>query len=197
MRVGCGVSYARTNCASPIGYLRSTSVLIMEKGDGEANGKITIFDDMLAFMWCKIEICPCGTLLNVVKTFYKAPDIAKSRNLLFRRIPDSSERRVKHRKAEDILRGIYELFQGLPTEDPPVFVATDLNNIPYIDLSNVDGAMLVSQQRAMKDNITAILTDQERMREQLSRIQSLLETNNPAITNEESRSPEGMLTPQH
>ena len=52
--------------------------------------------------------------------------------------------------------------------------------------------MLVSHQRTMKDYITAIFTDQERMGEQLSRMQSLPETNNPVITNEESQSIEGM-----
>ena len=76
-----------------------------------------------------------------------------------------------------------------------MFFANDLNNILYIVLSNVDGAMLVSQQRHMKDNITAILTDQERMREQLSRFQSFLESNNPVIIIEESQSPEGVPAP--
>ena len=70
-----------------------------------------------------------------------------------------------------------------------MLVVTDLNNIPYFDLSNVEGAMLMTQQRAMKDNITAILTNQERMREQLSRFQSLLETSKQAIANEESKRP--------
>ena len=104
VKVDCGVSYVRANSASPRGYLRSTSVLIMEERDDKVNGKFPIFDDMLAFMRCKYKICPCDTLLNVIIMLYKEPDIAKSRNLLFRRNPDSPERRVKHRKAENNLR---------------------------------------------------------------------------------------------
>ena len=42
----------------------------------------------------------------------------------------------------------------------------------------------------MKVNIYAIFTDKERMREQLYRFQSFLETSNLAITIEESQSPE-------
>ena len=51
------------------------------------------------------------------------------------------------RKAEDMLRGIYELLQGLATKDPPALVTTDLSNIAYVNLSNVDGTMLMSQHR--------------------------------------------------
>ena len=147
----------------------------MDDGDGKVNSKFPNFDDMLAFIWCKMKVCPCDTLLNVVKSFYKACDIVKSRDLLFRRLPDSPERRVKHRKVEDILRRVYDIFQGLPTEDPPVFVALDLNKIPYVELKNIDGVMLVTQQRVMKDSIDAILSDHEQMRNQLTEIRAMLE----------------------
>ena len=106
----------------------------MVDDEGITNGKFPIFDDMLAFIWCKMKISPCDTLLNVVKSYYKAADVVKSRDLLFSKLPDSSERRVKHRKTDEILRGIYDLMQALPTEIPTVFVALDLNNIPYIEL---------------------------------------------------------------
>ena len=142
--------------------------------DGKVGGKIPILDDILAFMWCKMNTCPCETLLNVVKTFYKVADVVKARDTYFRRLPDTSGRRVKHRKAEDILKGLYDLMQSIPTEDPPVFLALNLNNLPFIELKNVDGAALVSQQRVMKNGLDAVLTEQEEMRKQLLEIRSLL-----------------------
>ena len=145
--------------------------------DGKINGKFPIFDDLLAFLWSKMNVSPRDTLLNVLKTFYKPDDIAKSRDLLFRKLPDSTTRRVKHRKTEDILKGMYELMQSVPTEDPPSFVAVDLNNIPFINLSNIDGAVLVSQQSVLKTEFTALLDEQKEMRLQLSSIKELLEMN--------------------
>ena len=112
--------------------------------DGKINGKFPIFDYLLAFLWSEMKVSPRDTLLNVSKTFYKPDDIAKSRDLLFRKLPNSTTRRVKHRKTDYILKGMYELMQSVPTEDPPSFVAVDLNNIPFINLSNIDGAVLVS-----------------------------------------------------
>ena len=151
-------------------------IAVMGDEDGKIEGKYPIFDDLLAFIWCKMRVTPCDTLMGVVETFYKAADVVKSRDLLFRKVPDNSERRVKHRKTDAILRGIYDIMQGFPTEDPPVFVALDLNNIPFVELKNIDGAALVSQQSIMKNNIAAIQTDQEHMRSQLSRICEMLES---------------------
>ena len=64
-----------------------------------------------------------------MKSFYKAGDIVKLRNIIFRKLPDDSERRVKPPKTDDIIRGIYSSMQSFPTKYPPIFAATDLNNI--------------------------------------------------------------------
>ena len=64
----------------------------MDDVDSKINRKFPILDDFLAFMRCKIRVSPRDTLLNVVKSFYNAEDIVKSRDLLFRRLPDSDER---------------------------------------------------------------------------------------------------------
>ena len=143
--------------------------------EGKLNGKFPIFDDLLAFLWSEMNVAPKDTLLDVLKSFYKSDDIAKSRDLLFSKVPDNSSRRVKHRKPEDILKGLYDLMQGIPTEDPPVFVAPDLNNIPFINLSNIDGAMLVSQQNAMKTEFDLMKNEQIEIKSQLSAIKELLE----------------------
>ena len=70
--------------------------------------------------------------------------------MYFRRVPDSSERCVKDRKAEEILKDHNDLKQGFPSEDHPIFVAVDLNNLTFIEMTIVDGAMLVSKLKVMK-----------------------------------------------
>ena len=95
--------------------------------DGKIKGKFPVFNDLLAFLWTKMNVSPRDTLLDALKTFYKADDIVKARDLLFRKLPDSNFRKIKHRKTEGILKGMYDLMQSIPTEDPPLFVAPDLN----------------------------------------------------------------------
>ena len=73
--------------------------------------------------------------------------------------------------------------QELPTEDRPKFVAVDLNNLPFINLSNIDGASLVSQHNAMKENLDAVLAEQQTMRSQLVEIKKLLQNRGQVQTN--------------
>ena len=77
----------------------------------------------------------------------------KARDIAYEEFPSDSERRVKHRKTEDALVAVYVILQNLPTEDPPVFAALNLNNIPYVELKNVDGAALMWQQGQLKDQL--------------------------------------------
>ena len=88
------------------------SVLLFAEMDGDKDGKIKgkfpVFNDLLAFLWSKMNVSPRDTLLNVLKTFYKDDDIVKARDLLFRTLPDTSFRKIKHRKAENIFKGMYD-----------------------------------------------------------------------------------------
>ena len=127
------------------------------------------------FFWIKMSVSPRDTLLDVLKAFYKANDIVKARDLLFCKLPDRNFRKIKHRKTEDILKGMYDLMQPIPTEDPPVFVAPDLNNILFINPRNVDGVALVTQQNVLKSEFKSMLNEQKLMRSQLSSIKELLE----------------------
>ena len=104
-------------------------------------------------------MAPKYTLLEVLKSFYKTADMAKLRDLLFSKLLDNSSRKVKYGKSEGILKGLDDLMQGILTEAPPVFVAPDLNNIPFLNLGNIDGTMLVSQQKVMKSLVESMKND--------------------------------------
>ena len=136
----------------------------MADEDGKINGKYPIIDDILPFIWCRKRVCPCDTLIN-----YKIKGPAN------RKLPDSSERKMNHCKTDENLCGLYKVLQGIPTEDPPVFLATDSNNIPFVGLTNVDDVALVVQQRIMKDNIATILAEQEPMQQPITHLREWLE----------------------
>ena len=69
--------------------------------------------------------------------------------------------------------------RGIPTEDSLVFVAIDLNTSSLFDLKNIYRAVLVNQQKTMKDHLTTVRSQLKKMRRQLEAIQILLEERGP------------------
>ena len=74
---------------------------------------------------------------------------------------------------------MYDILQELPSEARYVFACTDLNNVPFIELSTVDGATIVCQQRTFQKQLQDMVEEQNLMRKQLAEVLQLL---NPAET---------------
>ena len=152
--------------------------------DGKIGGKFPIFDNILAFLWCKMNTCPKDILLSVVQKFYTLEDVVKARETLFMRVSqrENEPRRVKHRKVEEILSGVYTILQGIPTEDPPVFVALDLNKIPCVELSKIDGVAIIHDQNETKQTLNKLVEEQKVMRQDLSKLENLLSHGSTRLT---------------
>ena len=82
---------------------------------------------------------------------------------------------------------MYTIMQNIPTEDPPVFAALNLNDIPWVELKSVDGAALMWQQgamkeqmAAMKEQMAAMVDEQAAMKVQLASVVSCFEEINKA-----------------
>ena len=113
-----------------------------------------IINDLLTFMWCKMKLCPRDTLLHIIKCFYKREDVMLARDLLYDKLPTvEGNRRVKHRKSEDDLVSMYNILQEMNTENPLLFASVDLNNIPCVDLKNIDGVSLLSKQSDLESKV--------------------------------------------
>lgn len=141
--------------------------------DGKIDGKRPVFNDILAFIWNKMQTCPKEPLLKVAKDFYKIEEISSARNLLFTTVP-SDTRRTKHKSAQDMLGSMYDIFQQLPTGNDLVFVAWNLNHIPSVSLSNIDAAALVHQQTSLTTTVSGILEENKMIKHELSAIKALL-----------------------
>ena len=141
--------------------------------NGRIGGKKPIFNDVLAFIWNKMGVGPRDPLLKMIREFYKLDQISSARDLFHSSVP-SGKRRTMHRKAEDILAALYLEFQGLPTDHELIFLALNLNNIPSVNLSNIDGATLVFKQNSLNESIDGILEENRYFREELSSIKTLL-----------------------
>ena len=119
-----------------------------------------------------------------MQEFYTLEDVVKARETLFVRVNqrESEPRRVKHRKVEEILSGVYTILQGIPTEDPPVFVAPDLNKIPCVELSKIDGVSIIHEQNETKQVLNKLVEEQKIMRQDLSKLESLLSHGSTRLT---------------
>ena len=119
--------------------------------EGKINGKYPVFSDVLAFLWCKMKMCPRDTLLYVIKSFYNRESIVAARDLLYNHVPEGEVRRIKHRKSDDDLVSMYNVLQEVETADAPVFATINLNNIPCVDLKNIDGVSLMYKQTKLDE----------------------------------------------
>ena len=132
--------------------------------NGLVDGKIPIFSDVLAFIWNKMNHCAKDPLIDVVIGNFKAEEITLSRDILYKKI-DSSRRLVRHRNKLDIVRGLYDVLQGMQLPLQFIFAVKDLNNIPVIDMKNIDSVNLICEQRTLKQQMEQVLAEQNAMKE--------------------------------
>ena len=59
----------------------------MDSEDGKINGRYPIFNNALAFMWCKIDVSPKDTLISAMKDFYSQDDLKIARDI-FAKVSD-------------------------------------------------------------------------------------------------------------
>ena len=139
-------------------------------GNGSMVSGTPCFNDILAFMAAKMKVCPRDTLVGIMKSFYRHEDLAKARDILFGRLPETDGRRVKHRKTDEILESMYLALQQQPTDDCNVFLTLDLNNVPCVDVKYVDGASIMCQQSRINNTLEEVLQEQSVMKAQLAEL---------------------------
>ena len=143
--------------------------------NGRVNGKVPVFNDVLAFLWNKMCRCAKVPLVKVCMDHFKAEEVKSARDLMFEIVPASSDRRrVKHRGLEDILTNLYDEFQALPTDSEYMFVALNLNNLPNVSLADIDGACIVYKQASLNASVAEIATENKEILSELAMIKEAL-----------------------
>ena len=103
---------------------------------GKLNGKYPVFNDILAFVWCKMNIVPRNSLLAAVKSHYKYCEVVVAWDLLVENTSCGSNKKLF--RSSDILLAIHDVLLAYSAESSPLFVAIDLNNIPVIHISEFE-----------------------------------------------------------
>ena len=166
--------------------------------DGKINGKIPIFNDILAFIWNKMCRFPKEHIVKACSEFYDGSDVQTARDLFFKVVPEKAgeKRRVKHRGTMDILASLYIEFHAIPTDSELIFVALNMNNIPSIDLSNIDGASLVHKQISMNETLSSILAQNQTIFSELAVIKESLgpksAVNSGGVSSAQAMKPSGV-----
>ena len=123
-----------------------------------------------------MNAAPRDTLLEACKKFYKPDEVFQARDLLFEKVPETNStiRRVKHRKVEDVLQGMYAILLALPTETNLTFLALNLNNLPCVEFKNIYGVSGICSQNKMQEAIGGMQSEQEALKEEIRLLRELL-----------------------
>ncbi|KAL7636574.1 UNVERIFIED_CONTAM: hypothetical protein RMT77_013351 [Armadillidium vulgare] len=86
-----------------------------------------VINDLLSFVWCKIETCPKDVLLTSIQNFYPYHFATEALNSLLTAIPNDKKYDA------DPYEAIIECIENTPNEQLPTFVCRNVNNIPDVD----------------------------------------------------------------
>ena len=148
-----------------------------EDEDGKIDGKFPVFNDVLAFMFCKMDVSPKNTLIEAMANFYSIDELKAARDLFSKK----TSKRLMQKNGETILTAIYETMQAAQRDSLPPFVAPNLNNLPCINLSTIDGASLVCKQSNMQSIIEKILEEQNVMKAKIGELEKSRGPPTPAV----------------
>ena len=59
----------------------------MDEGESKINGRYPVFNDALAFLWCKMDIAPKDTLIGAMKDSYSLQELKIAREI-FAKVSD-------------------------------------------------------------------------------------------------------------
>ena len=139
----------------------------------EEEDKVVV-SDLLCYLQCKMESVPKESLVQVVSNFYKLEAIVAARELLYKDLPSSLPRVVRHVSKKDNVSVMYDVMQKILAESKIMFVCKDLNNVPPLSLKNVDPVMLLRQSADMQDEMSELKKDNRAMKLELAEIKKFM-----------------------
>ena len=126
-----------------------------------------VFNDVLAFLFFKMDVAPKTTLIDAMKSFYSVEEIKVARDIFAKK----SDKRFGQKNTDTILTALYDALQAAPRDSLPPFVALNLNNLPCISLNNIDGVSLVCKQTNMQAVLDNILKEQCEIKAKLASLE--------------------------
>ena len=120
--------------------------------DGKINGKIPVFNDILAFVFSKVKYFEARTLVQVISEYYSVEDLREARDLLYFLIdPQGYLPRLPNKcnLACGVVCQLYDRYDHLCW----IFLALDLNNIPHMDDDHEKHSIMSTEQREVNERL--------------------------------------------
>jgi len=118
-----------------------------------------VINELLCFVYNKLDILPMDTITRLCDTHYNSVDIEIAKRKLNEVCPTDSSRRIPNRKGpkkniqnmDDIVKRMFELdASGTVT---PCFVARNRSNLPPVTFDSVDVSALLTKMERIGDEV--------------------------------------------
>ncbi|XP_070546947.1 uncharacterized protein [Ptychodera flava] len=123
------------------------------------SGKAIIVNELLCFVWNKIDVLPSDMIVKLCVDTYDDKDVEQAKRLLFDSCNFDRSRFIRRQgqnKRSNNVQDMLALFHELDECDVPCFVASDLSRLPPIDVSHIDVSVLIKEIRVLQREVSQL-----------------------------------------
>ena len=129
------------------------------------HNKGPVTNELLCYVSCKIRICTFDVIVKMCTDFYDTDVIAVAKDALMEcvTLPEADKRSGRRRAnlKEVHMKDIVSILLEIKPEDVPLFLASDLNNVPPMSLNNFDMSRIITDMEVLKSQMKIIQEAQE------------------------------------
>ena len=129
------------------------------------HNKGPVTNELLCYVSCKIRICTFDVIVKMCTDFYDTDVIAAAKDALMECVTlleaDKRSGRWRANLKEVHMKGIVSILLEIKPEDVPLFLASDLNNVPPMSLNNFDMSRIITDMEVLKSQMKIIPEAQE------------------------------------
>ena len=124
------------------------------------HNKGPVTNELLCYVSCKIRICTFDVIVKMCTDFYDTDVIAAAKDALMEcvTLPEADKRSGRRRAnlKEVHMKDIVSILLEIKPEDVPLFLASDLNNVPPMSLNNFDMSRIITDMEVLKSQMKII-----------------------------------------
>ena len=143
--------------AMPVDAPPVTPITVHNKGP--------VTNELLCYVSCKIRICTFDVIVKMYTDFYDTDVIAAAKDDLMECVTLlEADKRSGRRRAnlkEVHMKDIVSILLEIKPEDVPLFLASDLNNVPPMSLNNFDMSRIITDMEVLKSQMKIIQEAQQ------------------------------------
>lgn len=128
--------------------------------NNSSDGGRVVIDEILCFIFNKMDTVDPFTMNKICCDFYSEESILCSKNMLVAMYPNPNERIIKRQgpkksslNIDDIIK-VFQTNKKNKEDNPPVFVAKDLANLPPLTFESLDVSALLHTMKKCQEEVS-------------------------------------------